>query len=42
MFDKYIIIVDNGERNRYNKNRQKEPFYIMFFVYFSSIPKTIK
>lgn len=31
MFDKHIIIVDNGERNRYNKNRQEELFYTMFF-----------
>lgn len=31
MFDKHIIIVDNGERNGYNKNKQKELFYTMFF-----------
>lgn len=34
MFDKHIIIVDNGECNGYNKNRQKELFYMEFFVHF--------
>lgn len=42
MFDKHIIIVDNGERNGYNKNTQKEPFYIMFFVHLIGVQKTIK
>lgn len=31
MFDKHIIIVDNGERNGYNKNKQKELLYMMLF-----------
>ena len=31
MFDKYIIIVDNGKRIGYNKHKQKELFYTMFF-----------
>lgn len=42
MFDKHIIIVDNEGRNRYNKNTQKEPFCIMFFVHFGGVQKTIK
>lgn len=42
MFDKHIIIVDNEGRNRYNENRQKELFYTMLFVHFSSVQKTIK
>lgn len=36
------MIVDNGERNGYNKNTQKEPLYIMFFMHFSGVQKTIK
>lgn len=36
------MIVDNEGRIGYNKNAQKEPFRIMFFVHFSGIQKTIK
>lgn len=36
------MIVDNEGRIGYNKNAQKELFYIMFFVHFSSVQKTIK
>lgn len=42
MFDKHIIIVDNEGHSRYNKNTQKEPFYIILFVHFSGVQKTIK
>ncbi len=31
MFDKHIIIVDNEGCIGYNKNRQEELFYTMFF-----------
>lgn len=36
------MIVDNEGRNRYNKNRQEELLYTMFFVHFSNVQKTIK
>ncbi len=35
-------IVDNGERNGYNKNRQKDLLYTIFFVRFVGARKTIK